>query len=191
VSTGPYGVRYLLHYHPLPRFPYTYRLPRWVRTTLHLARNSLNRSQSFIRVEGGTRGTPLRFGIRVMRHPFRDHFICYKGSTWLTLTSHAVDYLIAFNRIRPEVLRYFRNTFIPDESYFQTVFCNAKELTVCNDNRRYIVWDEARLAHPRTLTVKDLDALTRSGKDFGRKFDLAVDSTVLDELDRRLRSPHL
>lgn len=189
VSTGPYGVRYFLNYHPLPRFPYTYRLPCWLRSAFNLARNALNRHQSYFRIEGGPRGTPLRFGIRAVRHPFRNNFICYKGSGWFTLSSRAADYLIAFSRAKPEVLRYFRNTFIPDESYFQTILCNSKELTISYDHRRFIAWDVSRLAHPKTLTVKDLDAMTQSGKDFGRKFDPAVDSTVLDELDRRLHSP--
>jgi hypothetical protein len=78
---------------------------------------------------------------------------------------------------------------MPSESCFQTVLWNNKTLKIYDYNRGFIVWDDSRLAHPKMLTIEDLEAMARSDKDFGRKFDAEVDSTILDELDRRLREP--
>ncbi|CAH1087234.1 beta-1,6-N-acetylglucosaminyltransferase [Candidatus Nitrotoga sp. 1052] len=179
VKNGPYHARYYLHYRPLPRFRYAYRIPRWLRAAFNWGRQQLNLQQSLLRIEGGPHNTPLRLGIRTIRHPFSDALLCYKGSDWFTCSHRALTHLIAFGQHRPEVLEYFRHTFIPSESYFQTVLWNCKELKVCDDNRRFIVWKTSRVEHPKTLTFLDLDAITRSGKDFGRKFDAAVDSAVL------------
>ena len=39
--------------------------------------------------------------------------------------------------------------------------------------------------HPDTLTGGDLESVLSSGADFARKFDVEVDSEVLDRLDGR------
>lgn len=125
-----------------------------------------------------------------MRHPFSDDFVCFKGSDWFILSHRAVGYLVAFGQKRPKVLEYYRRTFLSCESYHQTVLCNAKELKICNDNRRFILWPPAS-PHPETLTLKYLDAMVQSGKDFGRKFDTKADSAVLDALDLRVLGSRL
>jgi hypothetical protein len=71
------------------------------------------------------------------------------------------------------------------ESFFHTVLLNTPDLSASLDNRRYIVWARDA-AHPKLLQLEDLDGMLASGQHFARKFDLEVDSTVLDELDRRL-----
>lgn len=189
VATGPYRTRYYLQFRPLPRFRYAYRLPRKVLAAMAWLRRQFNQRQTLLKIEGGYRGLPTVLGIRSLKHPFSENFACYKGSDWFTLSHPVALSLIEFGNQHPETLKYYRQTFMPSESYFQTVLWNSKNLNICDDNRRYILWEESRLAHPKTLTVEDLDAMTRSGKDFGRKFDAAVDSTVLDELDRRLHCP--
>lgn len=188
-APAQYRARYYLRYWRLPRFRYAYRFPRPVLSAMTWLRCEFNRRQSLLRIEGGPRGTPLRLGIRTIRHPFSDDFVCYKGSDWFTLSRSAAQYLIEFGQHQSDVLEYFRHTFIPSESYFQTVLCNSKELKVCDDNRRFIVWEDSRLAHPKTLTIEDIDAMEHSGKDFGRKFDAMVDSMALDALDRIVLGP--
>lgn len=189
VATGPYRTRYYLRYRPLPRFRYAYRLPRQMLSAMAWLRRQLNQRQSLFKIEGGTRGLPTLLGIGTLKHPFTEYFACYKGSDWFTLSRGAATSLVEFGLQQPGILKHYRQTFIPSESYFQTVLWNNKDLRICDDNRRFIVWQGTKIAHPKTLTVEDLDAMTRSGKDFGRKFDAAVDSTVLDELERRLHGP--
>lgn len=123
-----------------------------------------------------------------MRTPFSAHFRCFKGSDWFTLNRRAIDYLLYFGRKNPDVLAYFRKTFIPSESYVPTVLKNSAELSIGSDNRHFICWDVPGAAHPKTLTFEDLTEIELSKKDFGRKFDAKIDSLVLDELDKLLFS---
>jgi len=176
VATGPYRTRYYLQFWSLPRFRYAYRLPRQMLTAMAYLRRQFNQRQSLLKVEGGTRGMPTKLGIRSLKHPFSEHFACYKGSDWFTVSHRAALSLIEFGNQHPAILKYYRQTFMPSESYFQTILWNNKTLKICDDNRRFILWDDSRLAHPKTLTTEDLDAMTRSDKHFGRKFDACHDT---------------
>jgi hypothetical protein len=49
----------------------------------------------------------------------------------------------------------------------------------------YICWQSE--SSPKFLTIDDYDAIASSGKQFARKFDLDVDSTVLERIDTLLR----
>lgn len=186
---GPYLGRYQARFWTLPRFRYSHRIPARVRITYGHARHWLNCRQSLVRIEPGLRGGPTRIGLFRPTHPFRDNFVCQKGSDWFTLSRKAVEYLLAFGREHPEVLAHYRHTFIPSESYFQTVLCNAKSLKVCDDNRRYIRWDHGATAHPLTLTIAHLSDIVQSGKDFARKFDADLDVAVMDRLDDVVLGP--
>lgn len=181
---GPYRSRYYLRYRTLPRFAYAHRVPASLRRAFNWGRRQLNLTQRWVRIEGGPRNSPLRLGLFSRNHPFDETFVCYKGSDWFVLSHEAAAYLLDFGQKNPKVLEHYRHTFIPSESYYQTVLYNAKNLRICNDHRRFILWDDNRLAHPVTLTMEHFDALTESGKDFGRKFDMDVDASVLDALDR-------
>lgn len=179
------SARYFMQYRPLPRLRYANLFPRQLFSAIDWFCDQLNDRQSLIHIEGGPRDTSKHLGIRTKNHPFSSHFTCFKGSDWFTLSQRAADYLLAFGHKRPEIFEYYRRTFIPSESYYQTVLCNANELKICNDNRRFILWGRES-PHPKTLTLTDFDAMTLSGKDFGRKFDTKVDSAVLDALDRKV-----
>ncbi len=181
---GPYRPRYYLRYRTLPRFAYAHRIPAGLRRVLKWGRQRFNLTQRWMRIEGGPRHSPLKFGVFAFDHPFNDAFVCHKGSDWFVLSHEAAAYLLDFGQKNPKVLEHYRHTFMPSESYYQTVLCNARNLRICNDHRRFILWDDNRLAHPVTLTMEHFDALIESGKDFGRKFDMDVDASVLDALDR-------
>ena len=85
----------------------------------------------------------------------------------------------------PQVVRFFRHVFVPDEIFFQTILMNSPlHDEIENDNLRYVEW--SREPAPAVLGVDDLDAMLSSGKLFARKFDPTVDDAVLAELDRRL-----
>lgn len=189
VSNGPYGFRYYMRYWKLPKIWYTHRLPRSIQKILGWSQKKLNQKNTWLRIQPGPKNTPTRLGIGIFNHPFSDTFVCHKGSQWFTLSKRAAAYLIQFGQERSDVLNHYRRTLIPDESYFQTVLWNAKDLQVCDDHRRFILWDDAKLAHPVMLTMQHFNSMIRSGKDFGRKFDMAVDGEVLDALDRVVLGP--
>ena len=43
------------------------------------------------------------------------------GSQWWCLRRNTIEAILAFLRDRPDVLRFFRTTWIPDETFFQTL----------------------------------------------------------------------
>jgi hypothetical protein len=43
------------------------------------------------------------------------------GSQWWCLRRRSVEAVLAFTRQRPDVIRFFRTTWIPDETFFQTL----------------------------------------------------------------------
>ncbi|MFC3196185.1 beta-1,6-N-acetylglucosaminyltransferase [Parapedobacter deserti] len=104
-------------------------------------------------------------------------------SQWMTLSLNHVKYILSFADNNPQVIRFFKHTWGPDEFIFQTILYNSpfrEELV--NDNLRYIDWSEQR-ASPKTLTIADYYKLANSGKLFARKFNPDVDSEILDLID--------
>lgn len=141
-----------------------------------------------------TRVLPVHFyldygalaGVRAFRTPFSKDFRCYGGWTWFSLRRSAVLYLREFLAGHPEVERHYRGTVAPEESLIQTVLCNSGRFELVNDDLRYIDYSRAHRGAPRTLTAADLPLLASGKYHFARKFDLAVDSEVLDRIDREL-----
>lgn len=111
------------------------------------------------------------------------------GSMWWSLAWADVRHCLDTARRHPEVVRYFRHTDIPDETFFQSVVLSRAEADVVNDPLRYVRWNDPEGAHPATLTHADLDALTGADALFARKFDEAEDPGVLATVRSRLLSP--
>jgi len=106
------------------------------------------------------------------------------GMALWALTGETLAELMRFLDERPEVLRFFRHTKMPDETFFQTVLLSSRLAeTVDNELLHYLDWSSGS-AHPATLTAADLPKLRASEKLFARKFDASVDSEILDLLDR-------
>jgi hypothetical protein len=80
------------------------------------------------------------------------------------------------------LMRHYRRTIVPSESFFATVLMNDPELRVSSDDRRFVSFAPGA-AHPDVLTEADLDRLMASGAHFARKFDAEADAAVLDRLD--------
>lgn len=118
--------------------------------------------------------------------PFSEDFRCYAGEHWFCANRKAAEYLIEFHNTKPALASYYRKLdryhISPDESYYQTIFCNAPHLKVYNNHWRYIDWS-AKKFHPKTLMLEDLLKLQASSAHFARKFDIDVDGRILDELD--------
>lgn len=100
-----------------------------------------------------------------------------RGSDWLTLSRNAVATVTG---AAPGLVRYFRRTILPTESFPQTVLY-ASGLRLSQDTRRYTAWSPGAM-HPALLDGDDLGAMLASGADFARKFEPGA--PVLDALDR-------
>jgi hypothetical protein len=108
-------------------------------------------------------------------------------SDWFTLSRRAVDAVDRVVRARPDVIRHYRHTLIPTESFVATVLANEPGMRLWGDYRRFTHWGEGA-ARPRVLGLADLEPMLASGADFAREFDETLDPTVLDEIDRRVHA---
>ncbi|HZO49359.1 MAG TPA: beta-1,6-N-acetylglucosaminyltransferase [Gaiellaceae bacterium] len=104
------------------------------------------------------------------------------GGAWICLSRPAAELVHELVRTQRDVLRFFQHALHPDELLFQTIVMNSHLAdTVVRDHLRYIDW--SRDPAPATLGATDLPALLASGKLLARKFDVAVDESILDLLD--------
>lgn len=104
-------------------------------------------------------------------------------SQWFTITARHAAYILHYVEKNPVVVNFFKHTWGPDEFFFQTILFNSQfRDEIINDNLRYIDWSEGA-ASPKTLTRENYPELASSGKFYARKFDIALDSTILSMLD--------
>lgn len=105
-------------------------------------------------------------------------------SQWMTLTMEVVRYILHFIESRPDVVRFFKLTWAPDEIIFQTILFNSPfRFSLVNDNLRYIDWSE-HLPSPKVLVSGDFGSIMASDKLYARKFDPEKSSEILDRIDR-------
>lgn len=71
----------------------------------------------------------------------------YGGSTWWALTGDACRYIEKFVRREQAVVRFFENSKLPDEMFFQTILANSVFAPRLRRNLMYTDWS-AGGAHP-------------------------------------------
>lgn len=127
-----------------------------------------------------------RASTRALLRRFPDDLTPYGGSSYWTMPRDCAHHVLDFVRSNPHVLRFFEQTAIPDEMFFQTIVMNSPwRDAVVNDNLRFIDWSNDDDS-PAILTSDRFDELMASGKPFARKFDPAVDAAILDRIDEVL-----
>jgi hypothetical protein len=184
-------IRYNYHYIQLPRFGVMTRLPPAVRRpiaqTANYANVALYRLQRKVIAFVYPDGLPLRLGLRAKNTPFSETFQCWYGLPQMALSRRAAETVVEYISTHRDYVRYYSKTAIPDESATATIVCNDPSLKVFEGNLHWVRWtDREHHDHPDVLDVDDLAELERSDKYFARKFDIEVDSSVLDALDRRI-----
>ncbi len=115
--------------------------------------------------------------------PFSNKLACFSGSQWFCANCKSAEYIIDFHRQRNALTLHYSQVRHADEAYFQTILANSPHLRLKNDRRRYIDWSTGG-PHPKILLMEDLPNLLASSAHFARKFDIDIDSNILDELDR-------
>ena len=132
-----------------------------------------------------TRHIPLPHFLGHRLLPFREGLKCYAGSQWFSVNRRAAAHIAEFQKTpdAAALANHYRGLTYADESYFQTVVCNAPGLKVHDDNLMYLDWQEGE-AHPKLLTREDLEALKASPKHFARKLDMSRDADLMDALDQ-------
>jgi len=113
----------------------------------------------------------------------------YGGSQWWCLTRECIHYIYHFVVNNPGFVEYCKHLFVPDEIFFQTIVLNSYfKSNVFNNGLRYIDWDSVPQpkTHPATLSKKYFPILNNSPTLFARKFDIELDSEILDMIDNTL-----
>ena len=104
-------------------------------------------------------------------------------ATWWTINSDCATYVVNFIKEHPKVKKFARYTWAPDEYLIPTIIMNSSfKDTVIPENYRYLDWSKGG-ANPKILTVEDFEALKKTDKLLARKFDIKIDTSILDMLD--------
>lgn len=110
-------------------------------------------------------------------------FRLHGGSQWWWLTGACVRHIIRQIDHRPDVVRFFRHSFIPDEAFFQTLVSNSPYAgDVTGHDLTFAIWDRPQPPYPAIIEADDLALARASGKPFARKFRPS-DFALFDRID--------
>jgi hypothetical protein len=109
----------------------------------------------------------------------------YGGSTWWLLPKRFVEYILEYVSNHPRIVDFYRYANISDEMFFQTIIMNSSL-------RSEVVVDTKRIGTCGIDIIKAerLDDIMRSDKLFARKFDIHVDTQILDLIDKEIIDGH-
>jgi hypothetical protein len=123
--------------------------------------------------------------------PFLRGDIPFIGTQWKAVTRGFCEHVCHDSSV-DRFKEFYRNSFIADESFFQTVMMNSDgHGIVMNDDLRMIDWvpDGDIKLRPRNYLSSDFERLESSRDLFARKFDAEEDDEILTSLERHLQSP--
>ncbi len=119
------------------------------------------------------------------RRKFPLNYVLYGGNraTWWTINTETARYVIDFVKNTPQISRFARFTWAPDEFLIATIIMNSQfKDSMVQESYRYVDWSQGG-ANPKILTVADFDAMKNSNMLLARKFDIKTDTAILDMLD--------
>jgi hypothetical protein len=133
---------------------------------------------------------PLRFKIQSLFNKFLPSkklpygLEPYGRSQWFTITPECAKYVVDYMKKHASVRRFFRMTWGVDELVFQTILMNSSlKNKIVNNHLRFIKFERGGTS-PLIITIEDAGILISSGKFYARKFDAAIDSEILNFLDK-------
>lgn len=112
------------------------------------------------------------------------------GTQWKAVTRGFCEF-VCHDAGASRFKRFYRNSFIADEAFFQTVIMNhAGHSEVMNDDLRMIDWvpDGDIKLRPRNYGSADIVSLIGSKDLFARKFDSTEDEGILGLLEAHLKT---
>ena len=103
----------------------------------------------------------------------------YYGSQWWLLSNQTVNSMMQFLRSNKWFVDYFKNSLVPDESFFQTLYGRLIGIEKAKSEVCYINWKENRNS-PEVITSADWGLLKKKKERFllARKVDFDVDQKV-------------
>jgi hypothetical protein len=120
----------------------------------------------------------------------------YGGSAFMALDRDSAREVLAFSAERPDVVRFHRHIWAPDEHFIHTVLHNSRRRdAVVSESLWHIEWPPPPAKHPGLLREEAFPRLEHAARHsseaggrsraklFARKFDADVDAAVLDRID--------
>ena len=108
------------------------------------------------------------------------------GSTWWTLSSKCLKYVVDYTDNANTFLKRLKHTLCSEEIFFQTIIMNSPfRDNVVNDNLRYIIWEYKHGSIPAILDIQDNEKIKKSHQLFARKFEYPFSLTLLNELKNK------
>jgi hypothetical protein len=109
-------------------------------------------------------------------------YVGYGCIAWWSLTRECVEYIAGFIENNKKFMDFIRHTYLPEEIFFSTLLANSPlRHTLVNKTLRHI-----NIPSTELLTLKDFQSLEASPDLFARKFDVNIDTVILDEIDQKL-----
>lgn len=108
-------------------------------------------------------------------------FDYYFGAEWICITNRTLSWIMNYLDKNIDYYHFMKNSFCPDESFFQTLVMNSPFTSKRMDFLHYIEWSEKNNS-PNVLLFSDLEKLLSSDKLVARKFDESIDSKIISEL---------
>jgi hypothetical protein len=104
-------------------------------------------------------------------------WVLYTGPQWVACGRRAVQALLHAD---DTVVEWYRQTWIPDQSFIHTVLHNPPDLVLAQTPLTYVVPYRTKMERgDMVLRVDDLGVIEGSGAAFARKFDPSVDPDIL------------
>lgn len=120
------------------------------------------------------------------KRKFPKYFKPYAGPQWWALTTETIEKLLQFIDNHPDYYEHFHFTFCSDELLLQSILqhYSDKGSIKIKPGLHFVNWDKNFHA-PKIFTTSDFPklALLPEHPLFARKFDMEVDSLILDDLD--------
>lgn len=116
----------------------------------------------------------------------------YAGSQWWMLSQSTAKRFLKLLDEHKCIEAFFRNVWIPDEIFFQTVLMhlNKEGTEIINDNLRFTAWDKQDdlqyIRSPRVLTLNDFNLMANTDALFARKFDAAQSGALMKKINEKL-----
>ena len=115
----------------------------------------------------------------------------YKGAAWWAITPGLASFVLKQWDENGALVKYFRTSFCPAETFIQTVVFNSERKARCLEQAG--AWESLEALTPltyiyyhpviKTLTEEDYDALMHSHKMFARKLQSGVSEGLIEMID--------
>lgn len=126
----------------------------------------------------------------------------YHGSTWWSLTSQCIDYIMEFLKNNRDYNCFHQWTLSSDEIFFHSIVKNSPFASnISHDFERvsssddyfqlnehgcmYVDWNAKNVALPKVLELEDYNDLVNSSCLFARKFDQNKSSDLVEMLQKQ------